>query len=91
MNKAELINAIANEADVSKGLSEKILNAFTKVLSNQLAVGEELAIPGLGSFSVVEKAARNGRNPKTGETIQIAARKSVKFKAYKALNDAINQ
>ena len=91
MNKAELINAIANEADASKGLSEKILNAFTKVLSNQLAVGEELTIPGLGSFSVIEKAARNGRNPKTGETIQIAARNAVKFKAYKALNDAISQ
>mgnify|MGYP000529464484 FL=1 len=91
MNKAELINAIANEADASKGLSEKILNAFTKVLSNQLAVGEELTIPGLGSFSVIEKSARNGRNPKTGETIQIAARKAVKFKAYKALNDAISQ
>ena len=90
MNKAELINAIANEADASKGLSEKILNAFTKVLSNQLAVGEELTIPGLGSFSVIEKAARKGRNPKTGEDIQIEARNAVKFKAYKALNDIIN-
>ena len=91
MNKAELINAIANESEVSKGLSEKVLNAFTNVLSAQLAAGEELTIPGLGSFSVVDKAARTGRNPQTGETIQIAARKSVKFKAYKALNDAINQ
>jgi DNA-binding protein HU-beta len=90
VNKAELINAIANEADASKGLSEKILNAFTKVLSNQLAVGEELTIPGLGSFSVIEKAARKGRNPKTGEDIQIEARNAVKFKAYKALNDIIN-
>ena len=91
MNKAELINAIANESEVSKGLSEKVLHAFTNVLSAQLASGEKLTIPGLGSFSVVDKAACTGRNPQTGEAIQITARKSVKFKAYNALNDAINQ
>ena len=91
MNKAELIAAMALEMNTAKHTADAALDAFTKVLSNQLAAGEELTIPGLGSFSVINKAARNGRNPKTGETIQIAARKAVKFKAYKALNDAISQ
>ncbi len=91
MNKAELIAAMALEMNTAKHTADEALDAFAKVLSNQLAAGEELTIPGLGSFSVIEKSARNGRNPKTGETIQIAARKAVKFKAYKALNDAISQ
>ncbi len=91
MKKAELVAAMAQEMNTAKHTADEALDALTKVLSNQLAVGEELTIPGLGSFSVVDKAARTGRNPQTGEAIQIAARKSVKFKAYKALNDAINQ
>lgn len=90
MNKAELIAAMALEMNTAKHTADEALDAFTKVLSNQLAVGEELTIPGLGSFSVIEKAARKGRNPKTGEDIQIEARNAVKFKAYKALNDIIN-
>ena len=91
MKKAELVAAMAQEMNTAKHTADEALDALTKVLSAQLAAGEELTIPGLGSFSVVDKAARTGRNPQTGETIQIAARKSVKFKAYKALNDAINQ
>ena len=91
MKKAELVAAMAQEMNTAKHTADEALDAFAKVLSNQLAAGEELTIPGLGSFSVIEKSARNGRNPKTGETIQIAARKAVKFKAYKALNDAISQ
>lgn len=91
MKKAELVAAMAQEMNTAKHIADEALFALTKVLSAQLATGEELTIPGLGSFSVVDKAARTGRNPQTGETIQIAARKSVKFKAYKALNDAINQ
>lgn len=91
MKKSELVAAMAQEMNSHKDFANEALDALTKVLSAQLAAGEELTIPGLGSFSVIEKSARNGRNPKTGETIQIAARKAVKFKAYKALNDAINQ
>ena len=91
MKKAELVAAMAQEMNTAKHTADEALDALTKVLSAQLASGEELTIPGLGSFSVVDKAARTGRNPQTGEAIQIAARKSVKFKAYKALNDAINQ
>ena len=91
MKKSELVAAMAQEMNTAKHTADEALDALTKVLSAQLASGEELTIPGLGSFSVVDKAARTGRNPQTGEAIQIAARKSVKFKAYKALNDAINQ
>ena len=91
MKKAELINAISNESELSKGLSEKALDALAIVLKKQLLDGEALLIPGIGTFSVIQKAARLGRNPKTGETVEIPAKKSVKFKATKTLADAVNE
>ncbi len=91
MKKAELINAISNESELSKGLSEKALDALAVVLKKQLLDGEALLIPGIGTFSVIQKAARLGRNPKTGDTVEIAAKKTVKFKATKTLADAVNE
>lgn len=91
MKKAELINAISNESELSKGLSEKALDALSVVLKTQLLDGEALLIPGIGTFSVIQKAARLGRNPKTGDTVEIQAKKTVKFKATKTLADAVNE
>lgn len=91
MKKAELINAISNESGLSKGLSEKALDALSVVLKTQLLDGEALLIPGIGTFSVIQKAARLGRNPKTGDTVEIQAKKTVKFKATKTLADAVNE
>lgn len=89
MNKTELIAAMAEKAEISKKDAEKALTAFTNVVADTLVDGEKIAITGFGTFEVVERAARTGRNPQTGETIEIAASKSPKFKAGKALKDAV--
>lgn len=89
MNKTELITNMAEKAEMSKKDAEKALTAFTNVVANALADGDKVAITGFGTFEVVERAARTGRNPQTGESIQIAASKSPKFKAGKALKDAM--
>lgn len=89
MNKTELITAMAEKAEMSKKDAEKALNAFTNVVTDTLVNGDKVAIVGFGTFEVVERAARTGRNPQTGESIQIAASKSPKFKASKALKDAV--
>ena len=91
MKQADLINAISTESELSKGLSEKALDALAIVLKKQLLTGEALLIPGIGTFSVIQKAARLGRNPKTGDTVEIPAKKTVKFKATKTLADAVNE
>lgn len=91
MKKAELINAVATEMNTVKHTAEEALEALTKVLQHQLVAGESLLIPGIGTFSVIQKSARLGRNPQTGETVEIAAKKSVKFKATKTLADAVNE
>ena len=90
MNKTELVAAIADEAGLSKKDAEKALKAFTDVVEEELKKGEKIQLVGFGTFEVSERAAREGRNPQTGETMQIAASKSPKFKAGKALKDAIN-
>ena len=90
MNKTELVAAIADEAGLSKKDAEKALKAFTDVVTEELKKGEKVQLVGFGTFEVSERAAREGRNPQTGETMQIAASKSPKFKAGKALKDAIN-
>lgn len=81
MNKAELISAIASHANLSKVDSKKAIDAFIAVTSEALQEGERVTLVGFGSFSVVERDARAGRNPRTGETIQIPAKRVVKFKA----------
>lgn len=89
MNKTELIVAMAEKAEISKKDAVKALTAFTNVVADTLVDGDKVAITGFGTFEVVERAARAGRNPKTGETIEIAASKSPKFKAGKTLKDAV--
>ena len=90
MNKTELVAAIADKTELSKKDSEKALKAFIDVVGEELKKGEKIQLVGFGTFEVSERAAREGRNPQTGETMKIEASKSPKFKAGKALKDAIN-
>ena len=90
MNKTELVAAIAEQAEISKKDAEKALKAFTDVVAEELKKGEKIQLVGFGTFEVSERAAREGRNPQTGETMTIAASKAPKFKAGKALKDMIN-
>jgi len=90
LTKTALISAVAASTSVSQADVQKTLDAVFGEIQNTLAGGGEVALPGFGTFSVGERAARTGRNPQTGETIQIAASKVPKFKAGKALKDACN-
>ena len=90
MNKTELIAAIAEKAEISKKDSEKALKAFVDVVTEQLKADDKVQLVGFGTFEVSKRAAREGRNPQTGKTMKIAACKAPKFKAGKALKDAIN-
>ena len=90
MNKTELISAIAEKAELSKKDADKALKAFTDIVAEELKKGEKIQLVGFGTFEVSERAAREGRNPQTGEAMKIAASKAPKFKAGKALKDAIN-
>ncbi len=90
MNKAELIEQIAKDADITKTQANEALDSFTNKVIKTLKKGERVTLVGFGTFSVSERSARNGRNPQTGETIQIAAAKIPSFKAGKALKDACN-
>ena len=90
MNKTELVAAIAEQAELSKKDSEKALKAFIDVVTEELKKGEKIQLVGFGTFEVTERAAREGRNPLTGEKMQIKASKAPKFKAGKALKDAVN-
>ena len=90
MNRAELIVAMAEKAEISKKDAEKALKAFTEVVADELKKGEKIQLVGFGTFEVSERAAREGRNPQTGKSMKIAACKAPKFKAGKALKDAIN-
>ena len=90
MNKTELIAAIAEKAEISKKDSEKALKAFIDVVTEQLKNDDKVQLVGFGTFEVSKRAAREGRNPQTGQTMKIAACKAPKFKAVKALKDAIN-
>lgn len=90
MNKTEFISAIAEKAELSKKDAEKALKAFTDVVEEELKKGEKIQLVGFGTFEVSERVAREGRNPQTGETMKIEACKAPKFKAGKALKDAVN-
>jgi len=90
MNKSQLIEKIAAGADISKADAGRALDAFTSSVSEELASGGDVALIGFGTFSVSARAARAGRNPQTGATIQIAASNAPKFKAGKSLKDAVN-
>lgn len=90
MNKSELVDAIAAGADISKAAAGRALDSMIGAVTESLQKGESVSLVGFGTFSVKERAARTGRNPKTGETIQIKAAKVPGFKAGKALKDAVN-
>ena len=90
MNKTEFIAAVAEKAEISKKDSEKALKAFVDVVTEQLKAGDKVQLVGFGTFEVSERAAREGRDAQTGKTMTIAACKAPKFKAGKALKDAIN-
>lgn len=90
MNKTELIAAIADKAEISKKDAEKALKAFSDVVTEELKNGGKIQLVGFGTFEVSERAAREGRNPQTGKTMKIAACKAPRFKAGKALKDAVN-
>lgn len=89
MNKTEMITAMSEKAEISKKDAEKALTAFTNIVADTIKNKDKVQITGFGTFEVVERAARIGRNPQTGESIQIQASKSPKFKASKALKDAV--
>ena len=91
MNKAELVAAIAEKTELSKKDSEKALKAFIDVVTDELKKGEKIQLVGFGTFEVSKRAAREGRNPQTGKTMKIAASLAPKFKAGKALKDAVNK
>ena len=90
MNKSELIFSIADQADLPKATAAKALEAVIGTIRDTLAAGETVIIAGFGTFSVRERAARTGRNPRTGEAIQISASNTPSFKPGKALKDALN-
>ena len=90
MNKAELVAAMSDKAQLSKKDAEAALKAFTDVVAEELKKGEKIQLVEFGTFEVAERAARTGRNPQTGAEMKIAASKAPKFKAGKALKDSIN-
>lgn len=90
VNKSELIEAVAGSADISKAAAGRALDAITESIASALKEGDQVALVGFGTFLVKERAARSGRNPQTGEPIQIAAAKIPTFKPGKALKDAVN-
>ena len=90
MNKTELVAAIAEKAEIKKVDAEKALKAFTDVVAEELKKGGKVQLVGFGTFDVLERPARQGRNPRTGKSMKIKASKAPKFKAGKALKDSIN-
>lgn len=90
MNKTELIDAVADSADLSKADATRAVDAVVDNITETLRKGDSVALVGFGTFEVRERAARTGRNPQTGETIQIKASKAPAFKAGKAFKDAVN-
>ena len=91
MKKSELIEAIAEKAGLTKVEAGKALDATFAVIANELEKGEKVPVAGFGTFKLSSRAAREGRNPKTGETIKIAASTSVSFKAGTALKEKVNK
>jgi DNA-binding protein HU-beta len=90
VNKAELIEAVAEQADMSKAEAGRAVDAIVSTITDAMKKKDDVSLIGFGTFTVRERAARSGRNPQTGETIQIAAAKVPAFKAGKALKDAVN-
>lgn len=91
MNKAELVQTMAKDTGLTQNDTEKALNAFIKIVGGELGKGGKVQLVGFGTFEVAERAARIGKNPRTGEEISIPACKAPKFKAGKALKDEVNR
>ena len=91
MTKPELVKAVAEQAGLTNKDADKAVSALISVVTSELAAGGKVQLIGFGTFEVVERAAREGRNPQTGETVKIKASKAPKFKAGKALKDAVNE
>ncbi|MBR7793804.1 HU family DNA-binding protein [Undibacterium sp. FT147W] len=91
MNKAELVKHLAESADVTKAQAESILNELVATVKDTVAAGNEITITDLGKFSATERAARTGRNPKTGEDIEIPAKRAPKFSPAKSFKDLVNK
>lgn len=90
MNRKEFVEAVAMEMDVNKAVATESVNVVLEVIKEVLAEGDSIQFTGFGTFSVNERAARKGRNPSTGESIDIAARNVVKFKVGASLKEAVN-
>ena len=90
MNKRDLVDAVANKSDLDRRSAESAIDAAVEAISGALADGDKVTLPGFGTFEVRERNARTGRNPQTGETIQIAASKAPAFKPASALKTAVN-
>ena len=90
MNKGELVESVANQTNLSKADAARAVDAIFDAIEGTLKVGNTVSLVGFGTFSVKNRAARQGRNPRTGETIQIKASRVPSFKAGKALKDAVN-
>jgi len=91
MNKTQLIDVVATKTGMKKSAAEAAVNAMNEAIVEALAAGDKVQLIGFGTYEVKTRAARNGRNPKTGETIQIAASKAPAFTAGKAFKDAVNK
>lgn len=91
MNKQDIIDVMADSANISKAAAERALNAFTDAVTSGLSQGSEVVLVGFGTWSTSQRSARNGRNPQTGESIKIPSSTVAKFKAGKKLKDAVNK
>lgn len=91
MKKSEMIEALANQTGLTKADVEKVFNGTFDLFKNEFEKGNNVSVSGFGTFKITERSAREGRNPQTGETIQIAASKSVGFKAGSALKEIVNK
>lgn len=90
MNKTELVAAVADKAGITKKDAEAVVAAFTETVTKELKKGGKVQLVGFGTFEVIKRAARTGRNPQTGADMKIPASKAPKFKAGKAFKDALN-
>jgi DNA-binding protein HU-beta len=91
MNKSELVEAIAHGSGVTKADANRVLDTFMMTVTDALKSGDQVVLPGFGSFSIGNRSARTGRNPQTGQTIQIKASRVAKFKAGKTLKEAVQK
>jgi len=91
MNKSELVEAIANGSGVTKADANRVLDTFMATVTDVLKSGDQVVLPGFGSFSTGNRSARTGRNPQTGQAIQIKASRVAKFKAGKSLKEAVQE